>query len=74
MKEIDWGLNEVVMGIAPDYEFVRGSKNFFICFDVDNRDWILQYSHFHKALGVSYMPERVAIDLCRKLNSGEVEL
>ena len=63
-----------VAEFAPDYKFVIGSKNYFIYFDIEARDWILSYSHFHNALGVSYMPERVAIELCRKLNSGEVEL
>ena len=61
---------------APDYEYNPDDDNYYIENNLDEGvgyyriDWDCNY----KRVGLVYMPEDVAEELCRKLNSGEVVL
>lgn len=65
-----------VAEFAPDWEpdWSKGESKFYVYFDCIKMDYKYHYNTFTKDIGVVCMPENVAIELCRKLNSGEVEL
>lgn len=62
---------------APDYK--PDWENFsmhdhFVFYDLKNKNYNVAYSAFNKNLGLTYMPEKVARELVKKLESGEVVL
>lgn len=67
-----------VAEFAPDWEpnWKDGleEKAYLSKSNADFGEWTVFVHNIYKAAGVVYMPVDVAIDLCRKLNSGEVEL
>lgn len=67
-------LSSYVAEFAPDYEFNKLDKNWYVYFDFETSDWDYSYNSFHNVAGVVYMPLVTAAALSAKLNSGEVEL
>ena len=59
---------------APDYEFEYENDNCCIYYDNDDNEFKFDIFMQLQYLGTVYMPRQVAIDLCKKLNSGEVVL
>jgi len=57
---------------APDYVFQVGGRNHY--FFTSGKYWKTEIHGECRLLGVVYFPEDVALELCRKLNSGEVIL
>lgn len=58
----------------PDFEYDDG-WNFYIEIDIDDsRKYTYDSDMNYKRVGVVYMSEKVAEELCDKLNSGEVVL
>lgn len=45
-----------------------------ICFDHNKKKWRRDYNATSEWLERVYMPEHVALDLCQRLNSGEIKL
>ena len=61
---------------APDYEYNPDEDNYYIeknLYDFSDK-YRIDSDSSYKRVGVVYMPEDVAGELCRKLNSGEVVL
>jgi len=54
------------------YEFVVDGDNYYI--ELNNGVYIMDFDVNFMKVGAIYMPEQVAIELCKKLNSGEVVL
>lgn len=50
------------------------SQNYFVCFDSKCKSYGVDMNSIFKGVGVVYMSEQAAKDLCDKLNSGEVVL
>ena len=61
---------------APDYEFKVGGDNCYIEIyaGCGTSEYEFERGGDYKKVGLVYMPEDVAEELCRKLNSGEVVL
>lgn len=55
------------------YEWVKGESNYYIYFDDNSKPQVSSQEYVFNPSTV-YMPKEVAIDLCKKLESGEVEL
>ena len=58
---------------APEYVFNRDFNNYYVFFDYDNTFRIDATSVYCQPTTV-YLPEDVARELCKKLNSGKVVL
>lgn len=60
----------------PEFEFKSGEWNYYIDMDVeaDSEKYTVDCDRTFKRVGLVYMSEQVAEELCRKLNSGEVVL
>lgn len=56
---------------APGYEFKQGDYNYFIGYN--EKEYTIEWS-LNYLISVVYMTEQVAKELCKKLNSGDVEL
>jgi len=54
------------------YDFVMDGDNYYI--ELNNGVYIMDFDVNFMKVGAIYMPEQVAIELCKKLNSGEVVL
>ena len=65
---------------APDYVYDKDADNYYIENNLDEDEGVgfdyyrTDYDCNYKRVGLVYMPEDVAEELCRKLNSGEVVL
>ena len=64
--------DEFAPGYEPDWRDNCGK--FHIYFDHSNGTFDVDANQEWEAIGTIYMPKSVAIELCRKLNSGEVVL
>lgn len=62
-----------VAEFAPDYEPDWTDGEFCIEYFHDSKEYDVEVN-FGERLGAVYMPKHVAVELCEKLNSGEVEL
>lgn len=62
-----------VAEFAPDYKFKFREKNWSVFYNEAEKLWVVDWITVGY-VGVVFMPRDVANDLCRKLNSGEVEL
>lgn len=62
-----------VAEFAPDYEFAFGKENWYVC-NLNGGDFSAGGDIYIKDVGKVYMPKDVALELRRKLNSGEVVL
>lgn len=58
---------------APDYEYKSYQRNYCVFYCHAIGAWGYREDSGYQSVQV-YMPEQVAIELCEKLNSGEVEL
>lgn len=58
---------------CPDFEFIVSHENYYIYFNEDDKKWGTYRDYSYKHIQV-YFPENTAIELVKKLNSGEVEL
>lgn len=63
-----------VAEFAPDYEPGSGCGNYSIYRDLESGKFDFTVNYHVTYVGGVYMPHFVAIELCRKLNSGEVVL
>ena len=63
-----------VAEFAPDYEFVKDDLNWCVLIDLDDGKWVANWHCSLRHVGNVYMPEHIAVELVKKLNSGEVEL
>jgi hypothetical protein len=61
---------------APDYnpDFTSTAYKYYVYLDVPNTVYCVSNCKYTPAIGNVYMPEEVANELARKLNSGEVVL
>lgn len=59
---------------CPDYEFKEGNDNYFIYLSSTNNTWCYSDYSTIKIGTEIYFPKNIAIELVKKLNSGEVEL
>lgn len=62
-----------VAEFAPDYKFKFREKNWSVFYDEAKKLWVVDWITVGY-VGAVFMPCDVANELCRKLNSGEVEL
>ena len=70
-------LRTYVREFAPEWKanWSDDEKNkWHVCFDEKCNKWIISNNHFMHNVTVVYMPQEVAKELARKLNSGEVVL
>lgn len=65
-----------VAEFAPNWcaNWNQESPKFILAFDYTEKLWVIRASIMERTAGAVFMPEHVAIELCHKLNSGEVEL
>jgi hypothetical protein len=59
---------------CPDYEFTNEKKNYYVFFSESNNQYMTDRMVNHRIIGCVFFPSQVAIELCYKLNSGEVVL
>jgi hypothetical protein len=59
---------------CPDYEFTHENKNYYVFFSESNNQYMTDRMVNHRVIGCVFFPSQVAIELCHKLNSGEVVL
>ena len=70
-------LRAYVREFVPYWKADWGDSNeqkWYIYFDEKYKEWSYGNNQFMRSVTVVYMPENVAIELARKLNSGEVVL
>lgn len=67
-------VSEVVPEYNPNWKDGLEEKAYVAKSNADFGEWTVFVHGIYKAAGVVYMPVNAARELCRKLNSGEVEL
>ena len=59
--------------VCGGYEWVKGESNCYIYFDDNSKPQVSSQKYVFNPSTV-YMPHEVALELCKKMESGEVEL
>lgn len=68
-----WVSEHVTCGWEADWSDYQQCK-YYVFFDHGTQIWNYQYYCQAQNIGIVVMPRYAAVELCRKLNSGEVEL